>query len=726
MGEVHDKQLEFYDPSDGEDERKNDSQNRSEEFPSSADDHPSWEVGLYIGTANIGFGSYFIFISSKPNDVRRLLGPGEHSTVYASQCPRENPPRFDQGVPYWLQSDGMQYAQAPDGAPVFLVSGPSHNIAVFNNENNTPSPVIRCSFVGPKGKYLLFQPIETHKLRLFNDRPFSIFKDQHIVAPRGDYLLKVRARRSGNGFFPVIERAGGICATLSRGDASRVVARDSPPADFVHHVCVARKAYLAIGCEDQARIPTISPGDLLLAGGVGNIKSRSQLIEFISSLLSAKYLNATQDGPLREGDDGAKLAKRVIYLNSSNRIHKDHCTLLWARQGEGLSARDARRLCLLLCGEDFMPQLIAPCNGSTAFAANADFFDVNPAMFPGNEFRFVTLVSGCVNVTNVLPNGRPSNIGSANVVRYAIGTAAEEPEEPWEATRMFPELLQDLEVDGVSPEGIHTEPDTEIEEMADTPASKLVICQARVASELKSILKNRRYVKTCELLRSSGGARWSTFLTLPSGNNPEEMDSLLKSRHFFQVSLKDYCRSSMFENGSATLLCGSKLAFLKDNPTALDLLALFDCNSENAPIIFPTGDFQFRILFKDHSSMPSFIEFLRDSNRALRANIFLFIRHGGVETRLTNRNATALRRSTNGPRRTVPSTQRGNFLTIAGLPVYGIGGTVNSILKWVSSSGDSTVKHFWAADDDCIHRFIIQIQEDLTGQLPDLYCWVRR
>ena len=84
MGDEHDKQLEFYDPSDGEDERKNVSQNRSEEFPSSADGHPSWVVGLYIGTANIGFGSYFVFISSKPNDVRRLLGPGEHSTIYAS------------------------------------------------------------------------------------------------------------------------------------------------------------------------------------------------------------------------------------------------------------------------------------------------------------------------------------------------------------------------------------------------------------------------------------------------------------------------------------------------------------------------------------------------------------------------------------------------------------------------------------------------------------------
>ena len=70
MGEVHDKRLEFYDPSDGEDEEKNDSQNISEEFPSSADGHPSWEVGLDIGTANIGFGSYFIFISSKTNDVR--------------------------------------------------------------------------------------------------------------------------------------------------------------------------------------------------------------------------------------------------------------------------------------------------------------------------------------------------------------------------------------------------------------------------------------------------------------------------------------------------------------------------------------------------------------------------------------------------------------------------------------------------------------------------------
>ena len=382
----------------------------------------------------------------------------------------------------------LPYAQAPDGAPVFLVSGPPRNIAVFNNENDTPSPVIRCSFVGPKGKYLLFQPIETHRLRLFNDLTFSVFKDQHFVAPRGDYLLKVRARRAGNGLFPVVERAGGICATLSRGDASRVVSRDSPPAEFVHHVCVARKAYLTIGCEDQARIPTISPGDLLLAGGVDSIKSRSQFVEFISSILSNKYLNAALDGPVREGGDWAKLAKRVIYFISSNKIYKDHCTLLWAREGEGLNARDARRICLLLSGEDFMPQMIAPCNGSTVFAANADFFDVNPAIFPGNEFRFVSLVSGCVNVTNVLPNGRFSNIGSANVVRFAIGTAADEPVEPWEAASMFPELLQDIVVDGVSPEGILTDPDTEPEEGADTPASKLVICQTRVASELKGIL----------------------------------------------------------------------------------------------------------------------------------------------------------------------------------------------------------------------------------------------
>ena len=227
MGD-HDMHLELYDPNESDDEEKDGLPIRSNEISKPSDIQPPWKIGVFIGTANIGFNNCFIFISSKNNDERRLLEPGEHSTIFAAQCPRENPPRFDQGVPYWLQCNDVPYAQAPDGAPVFLVSGPSHNIAVFNNENNTPSPVIRCSFVGPRGKYLLFQPIETHKLRLFNDRPFSIFKDQHIVAPRGDYLLKVRARRSGNGLFPVIERAGGICATLSRGDASRVVARDSP------------------------------------------------------------------------------------------------------------------------------------------------------------------------------------------------------------------------------------------------------------------------------------------------------------------------------------------------------------------------------------------------------------------------------------------------------------------------------------------------------------------
>jgi hypothetical protein len=519
MGDDHDTHPEYY--------------NQSKEFSKSSDIHPPWKTGVFIGTANIGFNTCFIFISSKNNDERRLLEPGAHSTIFAAQCPREHPPHFEQGVPYWLQSNGAPYAFAPDGAPVFMVTGLPHDIKPFHNEENTPSPVIRCSLVGPRGKYLRFKPTETHSLRIFNDLAFSIFKDQHTVAAHGDYLLRVRARRCSTGLFPCVDRSGGICATLSRGDASRVIARDAPPSEFVRSVCVVRKAYLTIGCEDQPRIPTISPGDLLLAGGTENIKSREQVIDFISAILSSKYLNASRDGPLRVGDDWTKIYKRVNQIISENRIYKNHCTLLWAREGEGLNIREARRICLLLQGEDFSPQLIAPCNGATVFAANANFFDVNPAIFPSNEFGFVSPVSGCVNVTNVLPNGRFSNIGSANVVRFAIGTTAVDPVEPWEAAKMFPELLPDTVVDGVSPDGLLTDPDTESEDVSDPLSSRLVVCQKKGAPELKGILKSRQYVKTCELLRSTGGARWSTFLTLPSGIKTEEMDLLLRSRHFF-------------------------------------------------------------------------------------------------------------------------------------------------------------------------------------------------
>jgi hypothetical protein len=186
-----------------------------------------------------------------------------------------------------------------------------------------------------------------------------------------------------------------------------------------------------------------------------------------------------------------------------------------------------------------------------------------------------------------------------------------------------------------------------------------------------------------------------------------ELEKLLGARHIFQTTPSEYCRTSLKENGAATLLCGSKFSFLKNNATALDVLSRYE-----GARVFPMGDLYFRIIFKEHTAFPKFVEFLRGANIYLKTNL-IYIRFGGEEIRLT-RGPTGRQGGARYPQG-LPSRPQGNFLIVSGLPVYA---NEKAIIKWVTDRGYSIIRHFWGADSDLLHRFIIEIKE-VISVIPD-------
>jgi hypothetical protein len=319
------------------------------------------------------------------------------------------------GLPYWFETDNEIIDMAPDRAQILQITSPCDSIVVLRADEVNPNPVIRCTLRGINGRHIICHPIETHGLVFLEDPKFLIYKDHHPVSEGGDFLLRIHGGSKNFRPFPHLESEG-MCATLSLGNASRAVTTDSPPADFVANVCAARRVHLALGCVDQARIPTISISDILLAGGVEGLSSRAQVIGFITGILKNKYFKEDLEEP-EKGTDLARIRQRANKIIQDHCIDRNHTTLVWAREGEGLSSRMARQVCRLLQGEDFSPQLITSLNGISTLASDEDFFDVNPALFPSHEFVQVDLINGCVNVSNFTPGGRVSCIGSANVVR---------------------------------------------------------------------------------------------------------------------------------------------------------------------------------------------------------------------------------------------------------------------------------------------------------------------
>jgi hypothetical protein len=270
---------------------------------------------------------------------------------------------------------------------------------------------------------------------------------------------------------------------------------------FISGVCDVKKYYLVIGCPDQPDIPTITTSDLLLEGGLDSIAEKNQLIDLFVRILTSKYLTQSDDPPPVENPERTTACRRAKYIVENHCIHRDFSTLLWH---EGLLSRDgSRTICALLQGEAFNPSLIAICSGPTVFTSDEDFFDVNPALFPVNLFEQVSIIKGCVNVSNRRPSGKLCHLGSGNAVKFAIGRVARVVANPWDLPCMFPALVV-IDVDGVSPNGPIYDPDSDNGSLTNLKSSLVLVCKTKAASQLRNVMLGGGYFRKCEILRSGG------------------------------------------------------------------------------------------------------------------------------------------------------------------------------------------------------------------------------
>ena len=369
---------------------------------------------VYVGLANVNAHTNLIFIHSETNPERLLHDDGQHSIIYAIRSQQDTRNRFVIGLPYTIQTQDAYMGDAPDETEIFQICGVPEDITPYKTSSTMPSPVIRCTFTGSYGKKVNCQPTELHEIRLYSPPVFYIYKDMvpGSSGRGGDYLLKMRVGEFEGRLFPSVERLAGVCATLARGNSKAVILLDTPPLNFVMSVCKEKKVYLAIGCANLPSTPTITVSDILLAGGMGELKTRDQVQSFITTVLGAKYLNSDCNAPASTTPDGKKLGMRTLSIIKNRAVKKDYTTLIWAGPNEGITLAFGRALCLLMKGENYRPHMITTCNGGSSYASNDDFFEINPSLFPRHEFDWVSFIDGCVNVSNPLADGKPSSHGS--------------------------------------------------------------------------------------------------------------------------------------------------------------------------------------------------------------------------------------------------------------------------------------------------------------------------
>ena len=234
------------------------------------DPDPRWQYGFFVGFTRNFTQQSAVFIRGLQNDERRLLEDGQHSTLYSISRPAGGGARLFVGIPYWFKTSNEVVEYAPDKSPIFRITSDYRELEVLRADYTVSHeyPVIRCTLRGVNGKFITCLPTETHNLRFIDAPEFTIFKDRHLVTSGGDFLLRINGGPKNYRPSPCLDPRGGMSATLSLGNASKVVVADSPPPDFVSNVCLSRKVHLALGCVDQARVPTITQQDFLLAGGL--------------------------------------------------------------------------------------------------------------------------------------------------------------------------------------------------------------------------------------------------------------------------------------------------------------------------------------------------------------------------------------------------------------------------------------------------------------------------
>jgi hypothetical protein len=489
--------------------------------------------------------------------------------MFAALIPRNGPRvRFVVGIPYSFFTDSKHLY----GHPIYLITSKLDSITPqFDGESHRQKPYVRGFFTGPDKGKLTFNLIECG---IYATSPtIKIFADQitHLThfrtGVKGDFLLGLRAGKDKNGaLIPCVSE---LHSTITLGDISRVVVRDTPPFEFVSDLCVKLGVQVLFGGDDydgKLPVPVISNKDILTYGGVSHFYEGEAFHNAIFQILSHKY---------REDNTPPEVFKKVFSLLQNECVRDTgRCTLIWANQHEELSLKTAHRLARILTDYDTLPmrpKVITTANGLSYGASNEDVMELNTELFPAMTYDRVIVVDKVVAVLNdnIRGNNR-SSFGVDNTVRYLIGHPRYVPKEPWVFTQLTPPVTV-LSVEGTRDRGREAGSDDK-----HTPDSSYIITvQAKFCKQIMTDIESHSF-GTCGLVRATSPGRWSVISFFPFLNfNVDDLKNCIAKYNYIYLVPSSLTTRGSHNPGMGLLKVVGNYAYKKNIPVFIDLLTKF-------------------------------------------------------------------------------------------------------------------------------------------------------
>ena len=665
------------------------------------DDQENKEIhevtAIFVGLVDLDAGLHALFMFNCPNEERRDERPAFFSAFAAAVPPDyfSSSKKFTIGVLYRFNT---QYSPLAEGVYSIYSSLADVTCLLPTDKFIGRGPVIRGSFTGSEGNFMIFKPSELPPVQ-FNGEPIiKVLQSQVISLPsfrlRNDCLLRTRTglNATGRPFACVAD----ITSTIHMGAISAVPIRDIPPQEFVISICAKFQIQLLIGGEDFPELPCpcISNRELLGLGNIAEISSFNEFFSFAKMTLKKKYGGINTPTGV--------LSKVNSFIENEGVRDSSRHTLIWANMQEGLQIGIAHLLSRLLNQSNCRPLVITSANGLTMCVPDDYPLEVNPETFPPHLYGQVSIVSGCVSVLNDSLNGKKkTNRGSRNTVRYLVGYPHPKPKRPFEAIAVVPATNIALGVDGTYPVPLADGSD----DKRISPLSMVAILQTRKVQQLTSALDSQRNC-SFEILRATSPGRWTTINVRPHrSEDNENLKKMLVSKHVFYYPVSLVTRPSC-GGGVGLLKVNPSFSYLKNTPLHLDYIDKFRFteegkNQNEKPIFFPVSDTFIKIIFPDDSHFPSFISFLKEANRRVKNTWFSALRFNGIDTNLfIGREFIPRAMSSVGHR----PERTGNFIVIEGLHLCS---DTDSIISHVSKI-IGVKRSFWGKSFDYQHRFIIE------------------
>lgn len=385
------------------------------------------------------------------------------------------------------------------------------------------------------------------------------------------------------------------------------------PPFFLQSIGKNHNVVLAIGCDEDEEIPSISPKDLIANPGLLSCP-HSDLVTF----LEKKY------GELPPGSRRGRLLVRFSQKRSGDTI------LIQPLRGSFLDLGKARTLSSRLAVHQ-ATLLLLPAHPVTVMCGIHSFLELNAEVISPKFTSSVTLINSPVAVGNYRPFATdPITYGTPNQRFFCLAKAR--PDTELDYGKHFPDLTV---VDGSA----YSFPPLELDYDSENALAEVNGVVLKFPSNLlptaRKILSLPSIERSGLLTQPGHSGRWTAVqLVVKEGLLVTFLKTIENSALFYHARNSLLARSSC-NHLVASVKCSGPNVYLQKQAVALRTLKTFQQLHGDKIVVFPASDFYINVYLptEGYSELADELKtFLANANKKL--NLYHSVRHMGNTTSL--------------------------------------------------------------------------------------------